>query len=462
MALRETIRHSLTDWATFALAPLGQAPAPHHLLLLRRLQALASGQGAGRRLMIHMPPGSAKSTYASILFPVWWLARRRRSSVLMASHTADLAERFGRSVRSLVDEHALRLGYGLAPNERAARRFATTAGGEFYATGVRGPVVGRRADLAIIDDPVKSRAEAESRRAREQLHEWFRADLVTRLRPHARIVLIMTRWHPDDLAGRLAAEGGWDVLSLPAVAGDNDPLGREPGAPLWPEWEDRPALAGKRAAVGERAWAALYQQAPRAREGGLFDPDRIGMMPPHAAAEAQGAAEIVRAWDLAATAQIGSRDPDWTVGLKLMRTREGSYAVLDIVRLRGSPAIVEDAIMTTAARDGAGVRISLPQDPGQAGKHQALYLVRQLAGYRVSVSPESGSKETRAMPIASQIEGGNVALLPAPWNAAFLDELRDFPHGAKDDQVDALSRAFTMLTETRPAATRRNFAVTGR
>src|SRR5579875_1878252 len=454
--LRRRVRSSLADWAELALAPTGQVPAPHHRLLMDALERVA--RGTTRRLMVQMPPGAAKSTYASVLFPAWWFARRPQSSVIAACHTLSLAEHFGRSLRALVTEHGPRLGYALEPGNRAARRFATTTGGQYFATGIAGPIIGRRADLVLIDDPIKSQAEADSRAHRERLWDWFRADLTTRLKPGGRIVLIMTRWHPDDLAGRLLEEAaldrrsaGWTVLRLPALAEEDDPLGRAPGAPLWPEWEDAESLAQKRAVLGERGWAALYQQRPRLREGGLFAIDRLPVLD---AAEAEAPLRSVRAWDLAATAGHAG-DPDWTVGLRLSRTANATYLVEDVVRLRGGPGAVEAAIRATAERDGRSVAIGLPQDPGQAGRAQLAYLTRQLAGHRVHGSPESGSKETRAMPVASQAEAGNLSVLRAPWNRVLLEELRDFPHGAKDDQVDALSRAFGMLAEAQGTPARR-------
>jgi predicted phage terminase large subunit-like protein len=438
------------------LTPLGQHPATHHRLLMRELTALA--QGETRRLMVLMPPGSAKSTYTSILFPAWWFTQHPRSSIIAASHTASLAEHFGRQIRLLIQEHGPRLGYTLRDDSRAARRFSTNQGGEYFSTGVRGPIVGRRADLILIDDPVKSQAEADSRRQRDQLHDWFRADLLSRLRPRGRVILIMTRWHRDDLAGRLLARPkSWRVLELPALARQADPLGRQPGDPLWPEWEDAAALEAKRLAVGERSWAALYQQSPRTQEGALFRIARLRLQD-----HAPPIERAVRAWDLAATSELGARDPDWTVGVKLARTSDGEFVILDIVRLRGDPATVEEAIRATARADGPGVAIGLPQDPGQAGRAQVLYLARRLAGHTVHTSPETGSKLTRATPLASQVNAGNLVVLRAPWTPILLEELQDFPHGEKDDQTDALSRAFAMLTDAPPPARRANVPLLAR
>ncbi len=419
------------------------------MLLLSRLEALS--QGEIDRLLIMMPPGSAKSTYASVLFPAWWFTRHPHTSIIAASHTADLAAHFGRQVRALIAEHPMLLGYQLRADSRAASRWQTSTRGEYFATGVRGPITGRRADLAIIDDPVKSMLDADSARQRERLWEWYRSDLLTRLKPRGRVALIMTRWHEEDLAGRLLARSGaeWDILSLPALAEPDDPLGRAPDEPLWPEWEDKAALERKRAIVGERVWAALYQQSPRPPRGAMFKVARLEVLD-SVPSDLKG--RLVRAWDLAATVEEGGNDPDWTVGVKLLRETAGRWIVLDVVRLRGSPWQVVDAITGAAKLDGNNVTIALPEDPGQAGKTQISYLVGQLAGYAVVSSRETGSKIVRATPLAAQVEVGNFSLLRANWNDALIDELRGFPFGRKDDQVDALARGFHLLAQTSPGS----------
>jgi predicted phage terminase large subunit-like protein len=417
--------------------------------LLEQLERICHGDID--RLMVLMPPGSAKSTYASLLFPAFWFTQHPDSSVIATSHTMSLAEHFGRQVRELIREYRDPLGYGLNARRQAASHWQTTTKGEYFAAGVRGPLIGRRADLAIIDDPVKSQADAESPTIRERIWGWYRFDLTTRLKPRGRVVLIMTRWHEDDLAGRLLTQNAaeWHVLRLPALAEEDDPLQRPLGAALWPEWEDEAALLRRHDAIGEQAWSALYQQSPRPIIGSLFKVDCIDILdgPPK-----QGDGIVVRAWDLAATAATGSNDPDWTVGVKLMRHDKNQFIVLDVVRMRGTPHEVQTAITTAARVDGPSVTVGLPEDPGQAGKHLATYLVSQLAGYRTDVSPEGGAKTTRAAPVASQIEARNVAIVRAEWNHGFLAELRDFPFGRKDDQVDALSRAFNMLTPAGAAA----------
>jgi len=358
--LRASIRSRLRDWAELALAPNNQVPAAHHLLLIETLERVARGEID--RLLLLLPPGSAKSTYASMLFPAWWFSQHPASSVIAAAHTGGLARHFGQGVRTLIEEHSARLGYGLQRGA-SAEQFMTDRGGQYYATGVRGAVTGRRADLLLVDDPVKSQADADNAASRERLWQWFRSDLSTRLRPGGRIVLIMTRWHPDDLGGRLLDTGDWQVLRLPALAEPEDPLGREVGAPLWPGWESLEALHRKRRMLGERAFAALFQQAPVRQQGLLFRVGQIGTV--DTCPQMQGG-QMVRAWDLAATAG-GTGDPDWTAGVKLLRCKDGGFVVLDVRRVRVPSAEVAALIMATAQQDGREVAVGLPQDPGQAG-----------------------------------------------------------------------------------------------
>lgn len=403
--------------------------------------------------MINMPPGSAKSTYASVLFPAWLLAQRPRLDVIGASNTGSLAEDFSRRVMALVRDHERTLGYSLERD--AAERWSTTNGGQYRAAGVGAVISGRRADLALIDDPVKGREDVEGEGNREKQWAWFTGDLRPRLTPSAAIVVIMTRWHVDDLGGRLLDRqpGLWKVISLPAQAEEeNDLLGRKLGEWLWAdddygyaqalrETEDEYLTAG-----ATRDWAALYQQRPTLTEGSLF---KVEQLRPVEAVHAGG--QVVRAWDLAATSQMGVRNPDWTVGVKLHRSGIGEYTVLDVARVREGPDGVERVMLHTAMGDGRNVRIGIPQDPGQAGKQQVLHLTRMLSGFVVESSPESGDKATRAAPCASQVNVGNFAYVsPRPWNGAFKDELAGFPGGMKDDQVDALSRAFSMLDLKRP------------
>jgi len=290
-----SLEEGFQAFAHYAMARRGQRLAPHQQLLVQRLQEVADGDCD--RLMVQMPPGYAKSTYGSVLFPAYFMARQQRAQVIATAHTASLAHYFGRHVRAAIEEHAAWLGIGLAKTSKGTTSFSSDCGGEYFSAGVRGPITGRRADLVIIDDPVKSWAEAESLVARDALYDWYRAELSARLKPEGRVVLIMTRWHEDDLAGRLLArEGRWSCLRLPAMAGAEDALGRAPGDVLWPEMFGREAIERRRLEVGERAFAAMYQQMPQAPAARLFCVEKIGVV-----AEVPDVTKVVRAWDLAAS-----------------------------------------------------------------------------------------------------------------------------------------------------------------
>jgi predicted phage terminase large subunit-like protein len=436
-------------FARHAMARFAKAPARHHELMIEKLEELAEGRCD--RLMVQMPPGSAKSTYGSILFPAYFMSRHKGSQIIATAHTASLADHFGRNVRNSVIEHGAYLDLEIARESRASARFSVLDGGEYFSAGVRGPITGRRADLIIIDDPIKSWAEAESPAFRDALYDWYRAELSARLKPRGRILLIMTRWHEDDLAGRLmASEGGWSNLKLPAVAEANDALGRLPGQVLWPEWQDEAAILRRRGEVGERAFAALYQQKPRPPDAALFKTENIEVL-----SELPALARTIRAWDLAASLPSPGRNPDYTVGLKLGITEDRRMIVLDLIRFQGSPGQVEAKIHATAKADGVGTILALPQDPGQAGAAQIAMLSKSLSGYHVIATPETGAKITRATAAAIQVELGNLYILAAPWNENFLSEVQAFPDSKKDDQVDALSRAVNTMLMTNTQATRR-------
>ena len=308
--------------------------------------------------------------------------------MIAACHTESLAAHFGRRVRRLVLEHGAAREDGLARDDRAAGRFATTRGASYFAAGVRGPLMGRRAELIVIDDPIKSTAEAESAAAcATRCGTGIAADLTTRLTPGGKIVLVMTRWHEDDLAGRLLANGDrWQALRLPALAEDGRPA-----------WAARRASRCGRNGRTRRAGAATAR-GRAARLGGALsagaahrDRRRCSRPAGSASLEAEPACRrIVRAWDLAATAAGEGRDPDWTAGIKVGRTEAGGFVVLDVRRLRGGPYEVAEAILQTARLDGRDVQVGLPQDPGQAGKQQVAWLTGLLAGFRVTAGPETG------------------------------------------------------------------------
>ena len=254
--------------------------------------------------------------------------------------------------------------------------------------------------------------------------------------------------------GRLLRIQGadWHVLRLPAIAeeGEDDPLGRKPGEPLW---NDNSYGYGQRLleiqASAEREgrsrdWFAQYQGRPRPPEGAMFKPANIPILE---SAMLPQIVEKVRAWDLASSSR-----GDWTVGLLLGRAYApvfgDSFVVLDVVRFRGPPEEVRATVRTVTAADGYGTKIWIPRDPAQAGADQADSYIRMLSGFPIEAERMSGDKATRADAAASQANIGRISLLRSPWNAAFIEELAAFPRGQHDDQVDALSLGFSKLEQT--------------
>jgi len=308
--------------------------------------------------------------------------------------------------------------------------------GFFRNTTVRGSITGESLDLGVIDDPIRGRADANSEAVRESAWDWFTDDFFTRFSEEAGLLAILTRWHIDDPIGRLVDRyPEVKVLSYPAIAEIDEPH-RKKGEALFPEHKSIEFLREREKIMSSSNWLALYQQRPTAASGDLFKPEQLKIID----ALPFGHITWVRGWDLASTT-----DGDWTAGCKVGRLIDGRFVIADMVRLRVGPDERDAALVNTAAADTVSTKISIPQDPGQAGKTQVLYLTRSLVGYSVMSSPESGDKVTRAEPVASQVNVGNVLMLRASWNDKFIDELRVFPNGVHDDQVDALSRAFSHL-----------------
>jgi len=399
-----------------------------------------------KRLAVFMPPRHGKSQLCSRYFPAWLLGQMPDERIIQAGYGNTFAATWGRHTRNAIDEaHKLGVfGVRVDPAKSSADEWEILGhDGGMYCVGMGGGVTGRGADLLTIDDPVKSREEADSLTYREKNWNWYTDDLYTRLHPGARVLLVATRWHHDDLPGRIIAHDqgreDWTIINLPALAEENDPLGRAPGEALWPQRYDIAALEDRRATLGSYGFAALYQQRPAPREGGMFKRHWFEIVD---AAPAIG--DKARGWDLAGTAEGG----DYTVGVR--GVKNGRFYIDDVRREQLGPAGVRDLIRVTAQQDGKQVRISIPQDPGQAGKAQTQELVKLLAGHIIHASPETGPKHLRAEAFAAQCEAGNVALVRGPWNETFIDEFCNFNPDVKDqqdDQIDATCRCFTALTD---------------
>lgn len=427
--------------------------APHLDLLNRKLMQVAAG--SLKRLMIFMPPRHGKSEFTSHYFPAWFLGNFPEQRVMLASYEATFAATWGRKVRDALTEARERdlfqvrvavgnsavSGWGLERHD--GNRWRATTGG-MYTAGAGGALTGRGFNLGIIDDPTKNSEEAQSPVYREKLWDWYNSTFATRAEPDAATVVIETRWHQDDLAGRILAntEEPWEIVSFPAIAEENDALGRQPGEALWPARYSVEALDLIRKERGSHWWSAMYQQRPTDREGGFFKRDWFATVP---VAPSQ-VVKRVRFWDKAATEGGG----DWTVGVLMSMTAEGIFTVEHVVRVQADSGAVMKIITETAKADGTAVEICMEQEPGSAGKDVIAAYRKALVGYTFKGIPSTGSKQVRADPLASQAEGGNIRLVEAGWNTDFIDELCGFDRAEHDDQVDAASGAFRRLVRYLP------------
>jgi predicted phage terminase large subunit-like protein len=428
-------------------------PAAHHRLLCRKLEAVERGEI--RRLMVFLPPGSAKSHYANVMFSAWFVGRNPKAALLVCSASGSLAEQWGRRVRNIVAQPLFPriFGASLSQDSTAADRWATTEGGQYYAAGVGSSIVGRRADLCVLDDPVADREHADSPNERERLWQWYKWDLWTRLKPAAAVILIQTRWSEDDLAGRLLADaeaGGehWEVVSIPALAEDDDPLGRAPGDPLWPDWFKPEMFAEARR--NARSWSALYQQRPMPESGDYFKADwfRYFSEPP-----ARATLHVYGASDYAVTADGG----DWTVHVVAGVDPDDNLYVLDLWRGRTASDKWIEALLDMAEQWRP---LDWAEETGQIVKSIGPFLEQRMNERRVYFSRQqftsARDKPTRAQSIRARMAMGKVYLPKnAPWVADLTAELLSFPAGRHDDCVDVLSLLGRLLDEmvggSRPA-----------
>lgn len=395
--------------------------------------------GALKRLIIVCPPRHGKTEQGTVRYPVYRLMCNPTQRVILAAYNATLARKFSRKARRI----ARQIGMALDTERNAVEDWETQAGGGVRAVGVGEGITGQGANLIIIDDPVKSREEAESEVYRNKTYDWYTDDLYSRLEPGAAIVLTMTRWHEDDLVGRILASDDkedWEVIRLPALAEEHDPLGRPVGAALCPERFDEAALAAIQRVQTAYAFSALYQGRPTPHTGNMFPEDRVTIVDALPAG-----LKMVRYWDNAGTA---GGDGARTAGVK-MGCYQGRYFVADCTAFREEEAARDRRQRLTAEQDGQGVTQWLEQEPGSAGKAQKAVFIRFMAPYPAHAEPASGDKVVRAEGWAAQWQAGNVSLLRGDWTKAYIAEHASFPNGRTKDQVDASSGAFHKVATQR-------------
>lgn len=438
---RRAIRKDLTKWCRH----IGFEPALHHRLIITEIEGLFETDDYDT-LLIFAPPGSAKSSYVSIALPSWYIGRYPANSILHASHSTTLAEKWGRRIRNTVDEHSRTLGVQLADDSKAAGRWAVTAGGEYYAVGAGVGIAGFRADLGVIDDPFGSREDADSETIREKIIDWFMADFSARLKPGAKRVVMHTRWREDDLAGWIieqAKKGKYriKVLSLPAIAGPNDPLGRKAGDYLWDEpngYNYGAFLRARQKEMTPRDWSSLYQQEPAPDDGLYFRKEMFRyytMLPKHL--------RIYGASDYAVTAKGG----DYTVHAVIGVDPHDNLYVVDIWRQQTESNIWVDAFCDLVTRHKP---LMWAEESGQIIKSLGPFINKRMAERRTYCAREPltsvADKPTRARSFQARCAMGKVYFPEtAPWLADMEKELLSFPVGVNDDIVDALGLVGRLL-----------------
>jgi len=448
---RELCSRSLADFAKRAwrvlepATPLKWGWALDAICL--HLEAVTDGRI--NRLLMNVPPGMMKSMLTGVIWPAWeWGPRGMpETRFLGTSHKEALAVRDSMKCRRLIQSEWYQTLWPtrLTSDQNAKTKFENDATG-FREAMAFTSMTGSRGDRVILDDPL-SADDANSDAALEKADLSFTEALPSRVNNEtSAIVVIMQRLHQRDTSGIiLDRKMPYVHLCLPMrFEADRrcvTPIFTDPrtydGELLFPERFGEAQVADLEKTLMAYATAGQLQQRPTPRGGGMIKRQWLPIVK-----AVPAGCRWVRAWDLAATA---TDQAAWTAGVKMGKTPDGRYIIADVRRIQGSANDVEQLLRSTASQDGTEVRGSIPQDPGQAGKAQVQYLIKQLAGFAYTASPESGDKATRAEPLAAQAEAGNVMLLEGEWNQAFIEEAETFPRGKFKDQVDAASRAFAEL-----------------
>lgn len=420
----------------------------HMDALCEHLEAVTSGQIS--RLLINIPPGTMKSLSTNVFWPAWEWGPRGLAHMrfIGASHEESLATRDNMKMRRLVQSEWYQRLWPtpLTGDQNAKTYFENARTGWRQSCPVKS-MTGKRGDRVVWDDP-HSVEDAHSEAQLETAIRIFRETLPTRLNnpDSSAIIIVMQRLSTKDVSGEILANDlGYEHLCLPMEyegARKATSIGfvdwrKEPGELLFPERFPRHVVERDKKIMGDYAVAGQFQQRPSPARGGVIQPDRLVTVD----AVPAGVQQWCRGWDLGA-----SLKGDYTAGVRVGRLADGRYIIADAVRDKLESHERDMLMKNTAARDGMGqVKQSIPQDPGQAGKSQVLAFAQLLAGHHAHFSTETGDKVTRATPLASQINAGNVMILRGPWNKDFVDEVRLFPNGSNDDQVDAAARAFNGL-----------------
>jgi len=435
---REKARRGLSAFC--AQMDPAYSPARHTNVICDHLEQVERGEID--RLAMFLPPRHSKTYHVSQRFPAWYLGRNPDHQLILASYGAELAESNSRVVRNLLSDQRYPFETRVAADSSAVSRWGTDSKGVVIAAGVGGAMTGFGAHLLVIDDPVKGREEADSETYRERAWEWYAEVARTRLMPGGKIVLCQTRWHEDDLAGRILANGDrWTMVEMPAVSPD--------GLALWPEWFGSDTLQDIKTDIGSRAWNALYQQRPTAEEGGMFK--RAWFV--HRYAATPTLPYVILSVDSAFKTGVMN---DYSV-IATWGSDGTSYYVLDVWRDRVEFPDLRAAILNQAARQSPqGIYIE-----DTAAGQSIIQDLRRDTHLPIVPVKVTAAKEARAAACTPICEAGKVLLpMGASWVTDWIDEHAAFPTGVHDDMVDTTSMALQKLTAMLPVPTASRMAVT--
>jgi len=458
---RRRARMSLVDYARYievpgapvsedddeeTFAPVETVLAEHHEIILNATQRCIERHRG--RTMLFLPPGSAKSTYATVVAPTWAMGRKPGFKVIAVSYGTDLARKFGRRMRSIVKQAKFRALFStaLSADVSAANEWALENGSEFMGGGILSGITGNRADFIAIDDPIKGRQEADSEVVRKSTLDAYQEDVLTRLKPGGSLMITQTRWHEGDLAGAILPEGWagesgviecrdgetWEVICIPAKATRaDDPLGRLPGEYIWPEWFTEGHW--KPFERMPRTWSALYQQVPAPDTGDYFKREWIvpvDAIPPREEMMIYGGS------DYAVTADGG----DYTVHAVVGVAHDGRMFLLDLWRAQASSDVWVDAFCALVRK---WKPVGWAEETGQIKSGVGPFLIKRMLESEAYVAreqfPTRGDKAVRAQSMRGRMAMQGLCVpRDASWLSDLISEMMSFPVGVHDDQVDAL------------------------
>lgn len=462
----ENENRKFTSPALFAeFVTNGKWKAHKHLSLIDKYLVRLANRKI-HKLLVNLPPRHGKSELISKFFPAWYLGNFPSHRIILSSYGASFATSWGKRVREIILEHGEKIfGINLSPISKSAGDFGIAENeGGMNCVGAGGPITGKGAELFIIDDPVKNDAEAHSQVYRDNLWEWFKATAYTRLEPDGIMVIIMTRWHEDDLCGRIinsdkirlgniyddidSIEDGedevWHLIKIPAIAEDNDPLCRQPGEPLWKRRFPLKKLLDIKKTIGEYWFSALYQQSPSPLSGDVFKRSNfryfkiensiyiLKSLNNKTKTFRKEDCSIYAALDLAAT---NSEKSDYTVAVIFAVTPDKDILILDVIREKVEASEHLNLLNNIYA-------VHKPLMIGIEAVQYQIVLVQEAIKLGLPAISLKADKEKRirCLPMAARMQNGIVYFLEnADWLGEFEKELLAFPNAKHDDQVDAFA-----------------------